>query len=74
MKLLFDFDQNLSFKLCRQLIDVFPDSNQVRLVGLEGADDGTIVSDMSGYPFSAQTMRGKTSSRTSNELAKFGRA
>ena len=37
MKLL--FDQNLSFKLCRRLADTFPDSNQVRLLGMEEADD-----------------------------------
>ena len=37
MKLL--FDQNLSFKLCRKLADVFPDSNQIRLLGMEEADD-----------------------------------
>ena len=37
MKLL--FDQNLSFKLCRQLADCFPESNQVRLLGLDRADD-----------------------------------
>ena len=37
MKLL--FDQNLSFKLCRRLADVFPESNQVRLLGMAGADD-----------------------------------
>jgi len=36
MKLL--FDQNLSFKLCSQLSDVFPETNQVRLVGLAAAD------------------------------------
>jgi len=36
MKLL--FDQNLSFKLCRQLNDLFPGSSQVRLLGLERAD------------------------------------
>ena len=40
MKLL--FDQNLSFKLCRQLIDVFPGSNQVRLLGLAEAEDREI--------------------------------
>ena len=40
MKLL--FDQNLSFKLCRQLVDTFPDSNQVRLLGMEEADDRAI--------------------------------
>ena len=37
MKLL--FDQNLSFKLCHQLADLFPGSSQVRLVQLDQADD-----------------------------------
>ncbi|HMG75166.1 MAG TPA: DUF5615 family PIN-like protein [Pyrinomonadaceae bacterium] len=37
MKLL--FDQNLSFKLCRLLADVFPESNQVRSIGMEEAED-----------------------------------
>ena len=37
MKLL--FDQNLSFKLCEQLADLFPDSPQARLAGLAEADD-----------------------------------
>ena len=37
MKLL--FDQNLSFKLCGRLADIFPGSNQVRLLGMEQADD-----------------------------------
>jgi predicted nuclease of predicted toxin-antitoxin system len=40
MKLL--FDQNLSFKLCRLLIDVFPGSSQVRLLGMVEADDQDI--------------------------------
>ena len=40
MKLL--FDQNLSFKLCRQLADIFPDSNQVRLIGMAEADDRAV--------------------------------
>lgn len=40
MKLL--FDQNLSFKLCRQLVDIFPDSQQVRLLGMEESDDRAI--------------------------------
>jgi predicted nuclease of predicted toxin-antitoxin system len=40
MKLL--FDQNLSFKLCRQLADLFPGSSQVRLLGLQTADDTTV--------------------------------
>ena len=37
MKLL--FDQNLSFKLCGRLNDLFPDSSQVQLVGLAQVDD-----------------------------------
>src|SRR5258708_20024372 len=40
MKLL--FDQNLSFKLCSLLADLFPESSQVRLLGLGEADDGVI--------------------------------
>ncbi len=37
MKLL--FDQNLSFKLCRQLAGLFPDSSQARLAGLAETED-----------------------------------
>jgi predicted nuclease of predicted toxin-antitoxin system len=37
MKLL--FDQNLSFKLCRRLSDLFPESTQTRLLGLQEASD-----------------------------------
>lgn len=40
MKLL--FDQNLSFKLCPRLADLFPDSSQVRLLGLSEADDRVV--------------------------------
>ena len=40
MKLL--FDQNMSFELCRQLADLFPASSQMRLLGLDQADDRTI--------------------------------
>lgn len=36
------FDQNLSFRLCTVLADVFPGSSQVHLLGLEGADDRTL--------------------------------
>jgi predicted nuclease of predicted toxin-antitoxin system len=36
------FDQNLSFKLCRRLADVFPESTQVRLLGMAEADDRSI--------------------------------
>jgi len=38
------FDQNLSFKLCRLLAGLFPDLNQVRLLGLERADDRALWS------------------------------
>jgi hypothetical protein len=37
MKLL--FDQNISFKLCRSLANLFPDSNHIRLVELASATD-----------------------------------
>jgi len=40
MKLL--FDQNLSFKLCQQLSDLFPQSSQVRLLKLDRADDRAV--------------------------------
>src|SRR5258706_15345629 len=40
MKLL--FDQNLSFKLARGVEDLFPNSTQVRLLGLDRADDNTV--------------------------------
>jgi predicted nuclease of predicted toxin-antitoxin system len=40
MKLL--FDQNLSFKLCERLADLFPGSEQVRRAGLDTADDRAI--------------------------------
>lgn len=36
------FDQNLSFKLCRKLADIFPDSSQVRLLNMEEAPDSEI--------------------------------
>ncbi len=37
MKLL--FDQNLSFKLCQVVADLFPESNHVRLLGLSEVGD-----------------------------------
>jgi predicted nuclease of predicted toxin-antitoxin system len=40
MKLL--FDQNLSFKLCQRLNDLFPGSAQVRVLGLHEADDNAV--------------------------------
>ena len=36
------FDQNLGFKLCRKLVDLFPESSQARLVGLDRADDSVL--------------------------------
>lgn len=36
------FDQNLSFRLCQRLDDLFPDSTQARLLRLDGADDRTL--------------------------------
>ena len=36
-------DQNLSFKLCRLLSDLFPGSDHVRLLGLAEADDRTVL-------------------------------
>jgi predicted nuclease of predicted toxin-antitoxin system len=40
MKLL--FDENLSFRLCPKLHDLFQGSSHVRLLGLERADDRAI--------------------------------
>lgn len=40
MKLL--FDQNLSFKLCLRLKDIFPNSQQVRLLEMSESDDRDI--------------------------------
>lgn len=40
MKLL--FDQNLSFRLCDQLADLFPHSSQTGVLGLGRADDLTV--------------------------------
>lgn len=40
MKLL--FDENLSFKLCKRLEDIYPDSTHVRFVDLQNVDDFVI--------------------------------
>ena len=40
MKLL--FDQNISFRLIKRIIDQFPDSKQVRELGLENSTDTEI--------------------------------
>jgi len=54
MKLL--FDENLSFKLCRQLDDLFPGSSQVQLLGLERADDATIRGHAKANEFAIVTL------------------
>jgi predicted nuclease of predicted toxin-antitoxin system len=36
------FDQNLSSKLAKKLADLFPESSQVKLLGMEEADDPEI--------------------------------
>lgn len=36
------FDQNLSFKLCERLADLFPGSGQVGQLGLAEADDSAV--------------------------------
>jgi len=40
MKLL--FDENISFKLCKRLEDIYPNSTHVRFVGLENKGDAAI--------------------------------
>ena len=54
MKLL--FDENLSFRLCRQLSDVFPGSSQVRLAGLERADDMAVWAYAKANDFTIATL------------------
>lgn len=49
MKLL--LDQNLSFRLCERLKTTFPDSQQVRLVGLAQADDKVVWEYAKGSGF-----------------------
>lgn len=54
MKLL--LDQNLSFKLCEELRDLFPHSAHVRLLSMDRADDRTIweYAKLHGYLFLTQ--------------------
>ena len=54
MKLL--FDQNLSFKLCTLLSDIFPDSAQVRLIGLDRATDREIWDYAVAHSFTIVTL------------------
>ena len=54
MKLL--FDQNLSFRLCRALADIFPHSEQAARLGLLQADDATVWSVASRDGFAIVTL------------------
>lgn len=56
-------DQNLSFKLCARLVDVFPGSMQARLVGLDRADDRTLWDHAAGSGFVLVTRGAPTSPR-----------
>jgi predicted nuclease of predicted toxin-antitoxin system len=48
-------DQNLSFKLCARLEDLFPGSSQARLLGLDRADDRTLWDHATGGGFALVT-------------------
>ena len=45
------FDQNLSFKLCAALADMFPGSTQARLAQLDTADDQTVWRHAAGHGY-----------------------
>ena len=53
MKLL--FDENLSFRLCERLSDIFPDAQHVRNAGLERADDLTLWRHAKVYDYALVT-------------------
>ena len=65
MKLL--FDENLSFRLCRQLSDVFPGSSQVRLAGLERADDMAVWAYAKANDFTIVTLDASNSKSPSQQ-------
>lgn len=54
MKLL--FDQNLSFKLCQTIADLFPDSSHARLLGLSEAADRALwdIAKTNGFAIVSQ--------------------
>jgi len=45
------FDQNLSYKLAHRLADLFPDSNRVREVSLQEADDAVVWESANQHGF-----------------------
>ncbi len=49
------FDQNLSFKLCARLADLFPGSDQARLLGLDRASDPTLWAHAREHGFALVT-------------------
>ncbi|MGM0566708.1 MAG: DUF5615 family PIN-like protein [Bacteroidota bacterium] len=49
------FDQNISFRLVNKLSEVFPDTKQVRQLGLENATDLEIWSYAKKYDFTIVT-------------------
>ena len=53
MKLL--FDQNMSFRLIRKNLDVYPDSKQVRELGLENSTDIEIFNHAKQFDFTIVT-------------------
>jgi predicted nuclease of predicted toxin-antitoxin system len=54
MKLL--FDENLSFRLCNRIDDLFPGSTQVRLAGLSTADDRAVWNYAAANGFALVTL------------------
>jgi predicted nuclease of predicted toxin-antitoxin system len=52
------FDQNLSFKLCDRLADLFPGSSQVRLLDLDTTNDMLIFRHAREHCFTVVTQDG----------------
>ena len=53
MKLL--FDQNISFRLIRKILDIYPDSKQIRELGLENSTDIEIYNYAKQFDFTIVT-------------------
>ena len=49
------FDQNLGFRLCQALADLFPGSSQVRLLGMDEANDTALWQHAKANSFSLVT-------------------
>ena len=56
MKLL--FDQNLSFKLCQRLSDIFPQSTQARILGMDQDSDRELWDYAKQHEFTIVTQDG----------------